>query len=43
LDRLVDVLFRHSRLILVCWVLLTLAGGVFAAGLEGRAVPGGES
>lgn len=43
MDRLVDVLFRHSRLILVGWVLLCLVGAGFAAGLEGRAVPGGEA
>ena len=43
MDRLVDVLFRHSRLILLGWVLLSLVGGAFAAGLEGRSVPGGEA
>jgi len=42
-DRLVDVLFRNSRLVLATWVLLTAVGAVFAAGLEGRAVPGGEA
>ena len=42
-DRLVDVLFRHSRLIIAAWVLLTALGAVFAVGLEGRAVPGGEA
>ena len=43
MDRLVDVLFRRSKLIFACWVLLTIVGGAFAAGLEGRAVPGGEA
>lgn len=43
MDRLVDVLFRRTRLVLTCWVLVTLAAGVFAVGLEGRTVPGGEA
>lgn len=43
MDRLVDVLFRRSRLIIAVWVLLTALGAVFAVGLEGRAVPGGEA
>ena len=43
MDRLVDVLFHRSRLIIAVWVLLTALGAVFAVGLEGRAVPGGEA
>ena len=43
MDRLVDVLFHRGRLIIAVWVLLTALGAVFAVGLEGRAVPGGEA
>ena len=27
MDRLVDILFRHGKLIIVGWVLLTILGG----------------
>lgn len=43
MDRLVDVLFLKSKLILLGWAVLTLALGAFAVGLESRAVPGGEA
>ncbi len=43
MDRVVDLLFRRSRIILACWVLVSLVGAAFAVGLEGRVVPGGEA
>src|SRR5260370_24234866 len=37
------VLLAHRRFVLAAWVVLILLGGVFAAGLPGRIVPGGEA
>jgi len=37
------VLLAHRRLVLAAWVLLIVLGGVFAAGLQGRIVPGGDA
>jgi len=42
-ERLATVLLEHRRRVLVGWALLCLAGGVFAAGLPGRIVSGGEA
>jgi uncharacterized membrane protein YdfJ with MMPL/SSD domain len=42
-DRLTNVLFRHGKLILAGWLLVVAVGAVFALGLEGRTVPGGEA
>jgi uncharacterized membrane protein YdfJ with MMPL/SSD domain len=42
-DRVVNLLFRRSRIILAGWVLVSLVGAAFALGLEGRVVPGGEA
>jgi len=43
MERLTTVLLAHRRLVLAGWVLLIVLGGVFAAGLPGRIVPGGEA
>jgi RND superfamily putative drug exporter len=43
LDRVTDLIFRYSKFVLVGWVLLVVVGAVFALGLEGRTVPGGEA
>jgi uncharacterized membrane protein YdfJ with MMPL/SSD domain len=43
MERLTTVLLAHRRLVLAAWVLLILGSGVFAAGLPGRIVPGGEA
>jgi RND superfamily putative drug exporter len=43
MERLTTVLLAHRRLALAVWVLLIALGGVFAAGLPGRIVPGGEA
>jgi uncharacterized membrane protein YdfJ with MMPL/SSD domain len=43
MERLTTVLLAHRRLVLSAWVLLIGLGGVFAAGLPGRIVPGGEA
>ncbi|MBV8994421.1 MAG: MMPL family transporter, partial [Pseudonocardiales bacterium] len=43
MERLTTVLLAHRRLVLAVWVLLIMLGGVFAAGLPGRIVPGGEA
>jgi uncharacterized membrane protein YdfJ with MMPL/SSD domain len=43
MERLTTVLLAHRRLVLAAWVLLIVLGGVFAAGLPSRIVPGGEA
>ena len=43
MERLTTVLLAHRRLVLAAWVLLIVLGGVFAAGLPGRVVPGGDA
>jgi uncharacterized membrane protein YdfJ with MMPL/SSD domain len=43
MDRLTTILLAHRRLVLAGWALLIVLGGVFAAGLPGRIVPGGEA
>jgi uncharacterized membrane protein YdfJ with MMPL/SSD domain len=43
MERLTTVLLVHRRLVLAAWVLLIVLGGVFAVGLPGRIVPGGEA
>ena len=43
MERLTTVLLAHRRVVLAAWVLLIVLGGVFAAGLPGRIVPGGEA
>jgi uncharacterized membrane protein YdfJ with MMPL/SSD domain len=43
MERLTTVLLAHRRLVLAGWVLLIVLGGVFAAGLPSRIVPGGEA
>jgi uncharacterized membrane protein YdfJ with MMPL/SSD domain len=43
MERLTTFLLARRRLVLAAWVLLIALGGVFAAGLPGRIVPGGEA
>jgi uncharacterized membrane protein YdfJ with MMPL/SSD domain len=43
MERLTTVLLAHRRLVLAGWVLLIVLGGVFAAGLPSRIVPGGDA
>jgi uncharacterized membrane protein YdfJ with MMPL/SSD domain len=43
MERLTTVLLARRRLVLAAWGLLIVLGGVFAAGLPGRIVPGGEA
>jgi uncharacterized membrane protein YdfJ with MMPL/SSD domain len=43
MERLTTFLLAHRRLVLAAWALLIVLGGVFAAGLPGRIVPGGEA
>src|SRR5260370_37793486 len=43
MERLTTVLLAHRRLVLAAWVVLIVLAGVFAAGLPGRIVPGGEA
>lgn len=43
MERLTTVLLARRRLVLAAWALLIVLGGVFAAGLPGRIVPGGEA
>ena len=43
MERLATTLLRHRRLVLAGWLLLVVVGGVFAAGLPGRIVSGGEA
>lgn len=43
MKRLTTILLAHRRLVLAGWALLIVVGGVFAAGLPGRIVPGGEA
>jgi len=43
MERLATVLLAHRRAVLVGWLLLCILGGIFAAGLPGRIVSGGEA
>src|SRR5437016_14637867 len=43
MERLATTLLEHRRLVLAGWALLCVIGGVFAAGLPGRIVSGGEA
>ena len=43
MERLTTFLLARRRLVLAVWVLLVALGGVFAAGLPGRIVPGGDA
>jgi hypothetical protein len=43
MERLTTVLLARRRLVLAVWGLLIVLDGVFAAGLPGRIVPGGEA
>jgi len=43
MEGLATVLLAHRRAVLVGWLLLCVLGGVFAAGLPGRIVSGGEA
>jgi uncharacterized membrane protein YdfJ with MMPL/SSD domain len=43
MERLTTVVLAHRRLVLAVWVLLIVIGGLFAAGLPGRIVSGGEA
>ena len=43
MERLTTFLLAQRRLVLAVWVLLVALGGVFAAGLPGRIVSGGEA
>ena len=43
MERLTTFLLARRRLVLAAWVLLIVLGGVFAAGLPGRIVPGGDA
>jgi RND superfamily putative drug exporter len=43
MERLTAAVLAHRRLVLAGWVLLIVLGGVFAAGLPSRIVPGGEA
>ncbi|HEV2254900.1 MAG TPA: MMPL family transporter [Streptosporangiaceae bacterium] len=43
MERLTTFLLARRRRVLAAWVLLIVLGGVFAAGLPSRIVPGGEA
>jgi uncharacterized membrane protein YdfJ with MMPL/SSD domain len=43
MERLTTFLLARRRLVLAVWVLLVALSGVFAAGLPGRIVPGGDA
>ncbi len=43
MGRLADVVLAHRRAVVAGWLALCLLGAVFAAGLPGRIVPGGEA
>ena len=43
MERFATVLLGHRRLVLIAWAVLCVVGGVFAAGLPGRIVSGGEA
>ncbi|MDT4983143.1 MAG: hypothetical protein QOF95_633, partial [Pseudonocardiales bacterium] len=43
MDRLAATLLKHRALVLAGWALLCVIGGIFAAGLPGRIVSGGEA
>ncbi|MCW2529947.1 MAG: family transporter [Pseudonocardiales bacterium] len=43
MERLVHQLLSHRRAVIMGWLLLCVVGGVFAAGLPGRIVSGGEA
>ena len=43
MERLTTFLLAHRRRVLGAWVLLIVLGGVFAARLPSRIVPGGEA
>jgi uncharacterized membrane protein YdfJ with MMPL/SSD domain len=43
MDRLATTLLKHRALVLTGWALLCVVGGIFAAGLPGRIVSGGEA
>lgn len=42
-ERLAAYVLTHRRMVLVGWVLSCVVGAIFAAGLAGRIVPGGEA
>jgi uncharacterized membrane protein YdfJ with MMPL/SSD domain len=43
MECLTTFLLAHRRRVLAAWILLIVLGGVFAAGLPSRIVPGGEA
>ncbi|MDT4972837.1 MAG: putative drug exporter of the superfamily [Pseudonocardiales bacterium] len=43
MDHLATTLLKHRRLVLLGWALLCVVGAIFAAGLPGRIVSGGEA
>jgi len=43
MERLATVVLAHRRAVLAGWLALCVVGGVFAAGLPSRIVPGGEA
>lgn len=43
MERLATVVLAHRRAVIAGWLALCVVGGVFAAGLPSRIVPGGEA